>query len=87
MNTLPYNIIHKLMLYNPHPIADIIKDSSFFQAMQLERRGHIRGSPFDRGICDAFYGREFLPHNWVNGDHRSSEEIYDGEEHDEYCVG
>ena len=87
MNTLPESVINKIMLYNSHPIADIIKESSIFQAMQLERRGHIQGSPFDRGICDAFYGREFLPHKWVNGDHRSREEIYDDEEHDEYCIG
>jgi hypothetical protein len=35
MSKLPEDILNKIMLFNSHPIADIMKESSIFKYLQL----------------------------------------------------
>ena len=47
---LPEHLFDKVMLYNSHPVADLVKESMVFHYYRLknEHMG-IHGSPFDRG--------------------------------------
>ena len=29
------------------------------------------GGPYDRGVCDSYYGRDYMPHYFVRDTHRS----------------
>ena len=62
MENLPKNVINKIMLYTSHPVADIVKASSIFKALEMYNGLRIHGSPFDRGDMDAYYGRGYDPH-------------------------
>ena len=62
MENLPETVINKIMLYTSHPVADILRASSVFKALEMNNRGSIRGSPFDRGYMDAYHGRCYTPH-------------------------
>ena len=62
MENLPKNVINKIMFYTSHPVADILKASSIFKALEMNRGNRIHGSPFDRGDMDAYYGRGYDPH-------------------------
>ncbi len=61
---MPQNVINKIMSYTSHPVADILRESSIFRALEFEHGNRIRthGSPFDRGDMDAYYGRGYEPH-------------------------
>ena len=61
---MPKNVINKLMFYTSHPVADIVRESSFFRALEFDngKRIRIHGSPFDRGDMDAYFGRGYEPH-------------------------
>ena len=59
MNMLPEDILNKIMLYNSHPIADTLKESTIFNYIKLlEKLNSDRGDIdldvlfFDDG-CDA----------------------------------
>ena len=67
MNNLPENIINKIMLYNSHPIADILKASSIFEALEMSNGDSIHGSPFNSGDSDAFFGGIYMPHKIESG--------------------
>ncbi len=54
-------MIIKMMLYNSHPIADILKESLMYTAMTGDRK-RSRGCTVDRGRADAYYGRGYDPH-------------------------
>ncbi len=64
MENIPKNVIDKIMLYLSHAVADILKESSIFRALEYDNGKRIRthGSPFDRGDMDAYYGRGYEPH-------------------------
>ena len=62
MNNPPENIINQIMFYNSHPIADILKASSFLKALEMNNGYRTHGSPFDRGDMDAYSGRGYEPH-------------------------
>ncbi len=61
---MPKNVINKIMFYTSHPVADILRESSIFRALEFDNGKRIRthGSPFDRGDMDAYYGRGYEPH-------------------------
>jgi hypothetical protein len=55
MDKLPDDIFIKIMMYNAHPLTDILKESSIFKYLQL-REDHFHdpfGSPFIDGCRDA----------------------------------
>ena len=62
MENLPKNVINKIMFYTSHPVADILKASSIFKALEIYNGTHTHGSPYDRGFMDAYYGRGYDPH-------------------------
>ena len=64
MENMPNNVINKIMFYTSHPVADILRESSIFRALEFDNGKRIRthGSPFDRGDMDAYYGRGYEPH-------------------------
>jgi hypothetical protein len=62
MENMPKNVINKIMLYTSHPVADILRESSIFRALELENGIRVHGSPFDRGEMDAYYARGYDPH-------------------------
>ena len=60
-NLLPEHIINKIILYNSHPIADLLKKSDKFKLRKCWAE-HKHGCPFDRGSADAYYRRRYNPH-------------------------
>ncbi len=64
MENMPKNVINKIMLYLSHPVAELLRESFFFRALEFDNGKRIRthGSPFDRGDADAHYGRGYEPH-------------------------
>lgn len=48
-------------------------------------RGH--GSPYDRGDSDAYYGRPFRPHKWLDGMGRHEVTDLTEDEIREYALG
>jgi len=62
MENLPKNVINKIMFYTSHPVADILRASSIYKALEMQNGYRIHGSPFDRGDMDAYYGRGYEPH-------------------------
>jgi hypothetical protein len=88
MNNLSEDIFNKIMLYNSHPVADIVKNSHKFKYKRL-RLDIIHGSPFDRGCSDAYYYREPSPHYWTNGNGRNGGrvETLTDEQEEEYWIG
>ena len=62
MENLPKNVVNKIMFYTSHPVADILRASSIYKALEMQNRYRIHGSPFDRGDMDAYYGRGYEPH-------------------------
>ena len=51
------------MFYTSHPVADILRETSIFRALEMGRGESIHGSPFNRGDMDAYYGTGYEPHN------------------------
>ena len=74
LEILPEEICNKIILYNSHPIADIIRYSHLFK-LKKYKIARIHGCPFDRGSFDAYYGRPNKPHKWTNG--RRDGTVYD----------
>ena len=64
MENLPKNVINKIMFFTSHPVADILRESSIFRALEFDngKRHRTHGGPFDRGSADAYYGRGYEPH-------------------------
>ena len=62
MESLPKNVINKIMLYTSHPVVDILKASSIFKALEMNNGKRIEGSPFDCGDMDGYYARGYDPH-------------------------
>ena len=91
---LPRHIINKIMLYNSHPVADLIESEDFvysrgkvmFRVLQRNRK---HGSAFDRGSADAYYYRMLGPHKWIIQEGQRPVEDYNlsDEEEDEYWIG
>ena len=54
----------KLCFFTSHPVADILRESSIFRALEFDngKRHRTHGGPFDRGSADAYYGRGYEPH-------------------------
>ena len=63
LSKLPEGIFNKVMLFNSHPCADLIRDN-FIRLKELNQNV-VHGSAFDRGKSDAYYGRECRPHMWI----------------------
>ena len=75
---LPEHLFDKVMLYNSHHAADLVKQSLVFRFYGFENEyGGIHGSPFDRGRADAYYERELDPHIWTNGNGLDGGTVYD----------
>ena len=64
MCMLPEYIINKIMLYNSHPVADIMKESSIFKYRELREtltnlpqyaRREILDFSFEVGCANAYY--------------------------------
>ena len=53
MENLPKELFKQIMLYNSHPVADVVKNSHKFKYKRL-RLDIIHGSPFDRGCSGAY---------------------------------
>jgi hypothetical protein len=78
MNTLPESVINKIMLFNSHPIADIIKDSTIFKYIRIHETEHENkyiDTHFNNGCFDKYFGehtcrrvRERLLHYSVDSD-------------------
>lgn len=83
MNTLPINIINKIMLYNSHPVADIFKDSKFISDNHKIWNESKRWS----NMCKLLMlqGGIDYPTYWNNklspGLHRDFESIYNADIH------
>ena len=88
MNNLSEDVFNKIMLYNSHPVSDIVKNSYKFKYKRLSL-DIIHGSPFDRGCSDAYYYREPSPHYWTNGNGRNggTVETLTEEQEEEYWIG
>ena len=66
---LPEHIINKIMLYNIHPVAELLESDSFWRNYtqihyKILKRNREWGSAFDRGRSDAYYHRDQNPHKW-----------------------
>ena len=73
---IPESVFNKIMQYNSHPVADIVKNSVVFKTLRYKNeRAH--GCPFDRGSCDAYYGREYCPHKVIERKKNSKGTYYD----------
>ena len=87
---LPEHLFDKVMLFNSHPAADLVKESMVFHyyRLQNEHMG-IHGSPFDRGQADGHYERMFYPHRWTNGNGLDGGTVYNltTRETDAYMLG
>ncbi len=80
MSMLPEDIINKIMLFNSHPVADIMKESSIFKYLQLREiyvenaeHGLITNinAAFSLGCDDGFdndYDVNQLLHFAIDGD-------------------
>ena len=64
MSMLPEDILNKIMLFNSHPVADIMKESSIFKYRELrgallELPKHtpreVLGFSFEVGCANAYY--------------------------------
>ena len=90
LHKLPEQLFDKVMLFNSHPVADLVKESMVFHyyRFQNEYMG-IHGSPFDRGGADAYYGRMFNLHRWTNGNGLDGGTVHDltHDETDAYTLG
>ena len=87
---LPEHLFDKVMLYNSHPAADLVKQSLVFRFYGFENEyGGIHGSAFDRGRADAYYERDLDPHRWTNGNGLNGGTVYDltTRETDAYMLG
>ena len=72
MNTLPESIINKIMLFNSHPIADIIKESTIFKYIEFYEMDDgtiLRDRQFKHGCFNKYVGeyqcreiRDYLLH-------------------------
>ncbi len=98
MNNLPESIINKIMLYNSHPIADIIEESTIFNYMEIRLRSenkymltcrtiHLPGgfkTAFDCGTLDSIY----LPRKRIriNGKYNYTHNLTEDEKN-EYKAG
>ena len=98
MNNLPESIINKIMLYNSHPIADIIKGTTIFDYMELRLRSenkymmsrgtiYIPGGfkiAFECGTQDSIY----LPRKRIriNGKYNNTHDLTE-DERNEYNLG
>ena len=85
---LPQEIEWNIIKFMSHPIAEIIKNSYEFKFAKW-KNDRIHGCPFDRGESDAYYGRDYTPHRWTNGNGRNGGTVYDltDEEELEYEAG
>ena len=58
MNTLPESVINKIMLFNSHPIADIIKDSTIFKYINFyEMEGENKNINIDNHFKHGCYNK------------------------------
>ena len=89
MSYIPQGIVNKIMLYNSHPIADIVRNAYEFKYKFLRLEDRTHGSPFDRGCADAYYHREPSPHDWTHGNGRNGGrvETLTEEQEEEYWIG
>ena len=86
---LPEHLFDKVMLFNSHPAADLVKESMVFHYYRFQNKYMgIHGFPFDRGQADAYYERPFNPHRWTNGSGLDGGTVNDltGEETDAYTL-
>ena len=81
MNKLPNEIINKIMLFNSHPVADLLKASTIFIYCKYPI-GSKYYEPFLRGRRDALSRHAMDPHYWsrldlihVRKDQMTEEEI------------
>ena len=74
---IPENIFHKIMLFNSHPVADLLKQESVALRCMRYKSERTHGCPYDRGSADAYYGREPKPHYWLNGNGRNGGTVYE----------
>ncbi len=98
MNNLPESIINKIMLYNSHPIADLIKGTSIFDYMEVMSRSENRymitrtsiyipggfKTEFECGTQDSIY----LPRKRIriNGNYTNTHDLTE-DERNEYNLG
>ena len=78
MNTLPESIINKIMLFNSHPIADSIKESTIFKYIEfyeMEGDNILRDNQFKHGCFNTYFDeykcreiRDHLLHYSVDSD-------------------
>ncbi len=66
---LPEDILNKIMLFNSHPVADIIKASTSFEFMKFRGKMYddigeddmeIEVLSFDNGCNDAYNGETYM---------------------------
>ena len=88
LDELPDTIINKILLYNSHPIAKLLKAWDGFKLLKCQV-GHKQGCPYDRGVADAYYRREYLPHYYILEEPRKriEESHMTDDESDEYYIG
>ena len=55
---IPEYIFQLVMLYNSHPVADILKQNFITLRILKCKAERTHGCPYDRGCSDAYYGRE-----------------------------
>ena len=74
---IPEIVFHKIMLFNSHPVADLLKQESVVLRCMRYKSERTHGCPYDRGSADAYYGREPKPHYWTNGNGRNGGTVYE----------
>ena len=73
----PEHIFPKIMLFNSHAVADLLKEESVALRCIRYKAERTHGCPYDRGSADAYYGREPTPRYWVNGHGRNGGTVYE----------
>ena len=76
------------MLYNSHPVADMVKKSGEFEykRLMLQQMFIIGGSPCGMGCSDAYRYSKPIPHYFIN-DWSCRVETLTNEEEEEYWIG
>ena len=85
MTCLPQDLINKIMMYNSHPLADIVRDSVDFKFRYLISENKPNETPFGRGCFNGHYKRKEVPHK-LNSE-RDRVYALTEEEESEYWIG
>ena len=97
-NVLPNDICQKIQFYNPHPVADLLKNWSEFDFIKMKAdfwneeeasllaESEIICTPYSCGVKNGRYGNEYSPFSSVDGDVKLEDDLNEYEIR-QYTIG